>query len=571
MASKDRHPYKTATELTQAFLDECADNLTNQLEMICEIETPSGTIYVSDRNKYVGERFYEARMQFPTISRTIGEWLSEEIEFSTIELELNNADGAYNHILQGGAGFGGWVGRSVSLKLGLRDVASTYREIFGGSITEVGGVGRTTKSIRIMARNRWDKLLLQFPTTAFTIEEFPLLENDKVNTAKPYVLGDWTTGLTDPAQVPAIVVNGGDPQVYDGLRDPVQVVVSVNPLAFLDTAKVYLRRGSDVFLLNSADILSVAAGNNAFSIKQRGVTLITPPGGEEGKFEFSTGDEFFVQVRAPQLDGAYRDNAVEQAREILKVYGGLTSADFTAEWDTLRAKATPAQSAIANIKSRVWVQEPQVVIAYALSLLEQVRCEAFVNAAGKLGLRSVHLEDFVASPPFTLRTWDVERGSFQPNVDERTNFNRARGAFAYNPATNENSQTTGFWKNEASITQVGKAIDRQLVFPNLFVRSDVEAQVVEVLRIASAFPETISCTVTWRALLLELGDFVKVSVDVGAVRFKGVPAMVRYLGYNPQGLKLELRLWSFQMVPFPGWAPGYAGIVGGTGATIVPG
>jgi hypothetical protein len=31
---------------------------------------------------------------------------------------------------------------------------------------------------------------------------------------------------------------------------------------------------------------------------------------------------------------------------------------------------------------------------------------------------------------------------------------------------------------------------------------------------------------------------------------------------------LEARLWSFQMCPFPGWNPGFSGIVGGYNATI---
>jgi len=47
--------------------------------MIVEIETPIGTIYASDRNKYAGSTFYEALLNFPIIRRTVGEWLSNVI------------------------------------------------------------------------------------------------------------------------------------------------------------------------------------------------------------------------------------------------------------------------------------------------------------------------------------------------------------------------------------------------------------------------------------------------------------------------------------------------------------
>jgi hypothetical protein len=46
--------------------------------------------------------------------------------------------------------------------------------------------------------------------------------------------------------------------------------------------------------------------------------------------------------------------------------------------------------------------------------------------------------------------------------------------------------------------------------------------------------------------------------------------MVREIGYSSD-LKLPMKLWSFQMLPFAnpgGWNPSYAGIVGGDLCTI---
>ena len=64
------------------------------------------------------------------------------------------------------------------------------------------------------------------------------------------------------------------------------------------------------------------------------------------------------------------------------------------------------------------------------------------------------------------------------------------------------------------------------------------------------------------------GDFVSVNVTMGATVLENVPAMVRDIGYDPAGLRIPVRVWSLQMVPFPGYSPGYAGIVGGSTATI---
>ena len=60
MSGKDRRRYLTETVLDQEFLDWSQDNLENRLEMIVDIDSPSGMIHASDRNKYVGDTFYEA-------------------------------------------------------------------------------------------------------------------------------------------------------------------------------------------------------------------------------------------------------------------------------------------------------------------------------------------------------------------------------------------------------------------------------------------------------------------------------------------------------------------------------
>lgn len=568
MGSEDRKPFLTSTTLDQAFLDECHDSLLNQIEMMLEVETPVDTIRVSDRNKYVGDAFYEARTVFPVITRSVGEFLNPSLEFSNLQVEINNADGKYNDVLPVGDDYDGWIGRQMTVKLGLRDVSSTYNTIFSGQITEEGGFSRTVKSIIFQARDDFDKLNVKFPNAVFKSSVFPNIEADKENIIIPIVYGDWTDNVEENlASVPATPVNGADPTVNGETShlNNVQIVISENDNTDFDTSEVYCKRGDNICHFNSADIVSVSS-NRTFEIKNY-------DGGGVSQFEdgtdynFERGDQFFVKVKGIDLSG-YDENIIWIARHILMTYGGMASGDFDTNWTTLRDKATPTESAISTFKARVWIQEQQSVIEFVLSLLEQVRVEMFISKDRKLKLLPLHFDAFVASPTYKLRNWDLEKDSFVPKLDERNQFNRAKGVFNYLPNRNDNYQETPIYRNEDAITQAGKEISKKIVFPNLKDMTVVSNQVKEIIKLTSSYLETLTMNLTWRSMLLDIGDFVNVNIDIEGISFSGVPALIREIGYDPQGMKIPVKMWSFQMTPFSGWNPGYDGIVGGSTATI---
>lgn len=576
MSNSDRKPYLTSTVLDQEFLDAAHDNLTNQLEMVVDIQRPDGGfIRASDRNKYVGATFYSARTNFPIITRTIGELLSPEIEFSRLSLEINNVDGFFNDILPAGSDFKTWIGLTVDVRIGLRDVESTYKSIFRGRIADEGGFQRKDKSIVINARNDFDRLNANFPKAVFTKASFPNIDDSLVGVAVPIIYGDWTVNVeTGMASVPAYVVNGLDANVNGDTAHTtnVQLLISDVDLTSFDSSQVYVKRGSLVGIFNSADITNIGAGNRSFEIKQGdggGISLPFDgiPGGDTDPYSYARGDEFFVKVKGKDL-GAYDDNIIWQARDILITYGSVSAGDFDANWATYRDKSSPAQSNISAAKSRIWIQEPQSVIQYVLSLLEQVRIEAFIDRNLKFKLASLHFEDFEADPDFTMRNWDTVLGTFQPRIDERNNFNRAQGTFNFLPNRNENFQSTRILRNDLAITNAGKEISKRIVFPNLFDETFVQLQTQELLRLASSYLENIDVELTWRAMLLDIGNFVKINVQIEGTVFEQVPAMIREIGYDPAGVKIPMRLFSFQMVPFGSWNPGYAGITGGQTATI---
>ena len=568
MSTSDRREYLTATVLDQDFLNNCHDNLTNKLELIIDIDTPTGTLHLSDRNKYVGSTFYEARLKFPVIKRTIGEFLASVVEFSSLKIEINNADGKYNDILPEGSNFDGWIGREVVVKLGLRDVTSTYKEIFRGKISEQGGFKRTMSSVIFVARNKFNDLNVDFPKAVFSTDVFSNLENDLENVIVPIIYGDWTVNVEEnAASIPSFPVNGADIDVNTNFTTNVQFIISNNDNTYFDTSSVFLKRSSTYYPIDSADIVNIT-DNRAFEMRQKNTTPACTTTIDGQLYAYKTGDRFYVKVKGKDL-GSYDDNIIWQARDILINYANVTTAELDGSWETFRDKSSPTESAISTFKSRAWVQDPKKVFSYVLSLLEQVRIEAFIDRNQKIKLSSLHFDDFEASPSFKITNWDIESKSFQPTLDIRNNFNRVKAEFNYYPNRKQQAYETPVFKNSTAITQAGREISKKIIFTNLYEQSVVESQLKEILKLASAYIETINCALTWRSLLLDVGDFVRMSIDIEGTQFDNVPALVRDLGYDPHGIKIPVKLWSMQMLPFPGWAPSYHGITGGYNATII--
>ena len=536
-------------------------------------------IRASDRNKYVvnpitGEGFfYEALLVFPVIRRTVGEFLSPTLEFSSLELTISNVDGRFNGFLPEGPNFDGWVGNNVVVKLGLAELSDSYTTIFEGQVTDQGGFKRSVSSITLVARDKFEAINKTFPSAVFDATTYPNLEEGKENSLIPVVYGDWTTQVEpNLASLPAIPVNGEDPTVNGDTSNVgnVEFVMAAHPVQAFDTTEVYLRRGERAWKIASADIVNVLVGTSpsVFEIKQNSLnmTAVTPDTATQVLL-FGRGDEFFIKAKGKDL-GAYDDNIIAQSQDVLTTYGGVNIGSLDANWATLRDKAAPAESAISTFKSRIYINEPQNVLEFTLSLLEQVRIEAFIDRSLKLKLFPLHLDEFEASPSHTVRNWDVEQASFQPRIDDRTNFNRAQGVFNFLPNRRENLQETSVHRNQAAIDQAGREISKKIVFPNLYEAATVKAQLIETLRITSAYIENVDLTLTWRSLLLDIGDFVKLNVRIQSSEFSEVPAVIREIGYDPAGIKLPMRLWSFQMLPFTGYNPGNPGTVGGSTAIL---
>lgn len=579
MSGRDRRKYLTATVLDQDLLNWSHENLDCRLQIVCEIDTSDEVIRISDRNQYVGGNFYEARTRIPVISRTVGDWLVPEVQFSTLTLDaISNVDGKFNKYLPGGADYSPWINKTVKVRMGLGEQESTYFTIFEGKITDVGGFKRSVQSISITARDIFDSLTGQFPNQVYTVAAFPEMEANYEGRYSPVIYGDWTLNLDpDKAVIPAFAINGANPHVNGSAGDietagyqDLELSITTQPLSYFDPANVYFKSGDLMLLVPQSEVTVVGTGNNRFKIKQNSATW------KEGEaYTYNQGDEFYVRVKGKDI-GSYDDNIVWQARDILMTYGGLSSSKFDASWVTYRDKSTPAISAISTFKSRIFENEPKPAIQYALSLLEQVRLEAFISRDQKLKINSLHFEDWsikqfgtgLNAQAFILKNWDIEQNTFKPSIAEKDIFNRARGVFDYHPNRNENAQQTKVYRNSAAISQIQKEISKQITFPNLYDASVVGDQVKEILKIASASIEIADFTATWRSVLLDVGDIILLNIEIGSIIYQNVPAIIREIGYDPSGFKLPIKLWVLQMAPFNIASTTYPGTVGGYAAEI---
>lgn len=668
MASKNRKPYEGVSEITQAVLDDSQDNLLNGLQAIIDLEAPDGSILrLSDRNIYVGEHFYQALTNFPTVNRTVGDWLGNALVFSEVSLELSNADGRFNNYLPGGADFGTWVGNEVILKIGLGENPSTYKVVFRGYVSNEKGFSRSVKSIVIKARNDFEKVNQEFPNRVYTESVYPVGGSDLWGTPAPIIYGDWTDAVSKgAASLPTVITNGanielinepvsvsierqesnytvfsafdhgvygncyfksegtlpspldsttqyqvptehstyssntfivrdqsgndikvvggwptegvsvisasqgyaengGDPANYP--PDPVRLAVCdpVYGMEYFDRRKVYLLRSSNWYNVPESAIGGYTGQTmNNFNISQTSGWMI-----DDEEYKYKSGDQFFFQgkgVTVDQFSGSFGDgdtNAVNIAKHILINFGNLTEDDFDDTWDTFAVKPRVAQT-----KVRAYIDKPQKAMEYAISLLEQVALEAFVNRDLKFSLNSLYFDDWNANPTYRIDNWDIERGSFKPGIDDRNNFNRGRGVFNFLPDQSANSYSTSYFKNQAAIDQQGNEETKVILYPNLYIKEDVDYFFQETLKLTSSFREVVATNLTARAFLLDIGDFVKLNVNIGSSNYTDVPCMIREIGYDPRSLRIVVKLWALTMIPFPGWEPNYPGTVGGYNATI---
>jgi hypothetical protein len=567
--------YLLATDLDQAELDETFLGGENEIEFIGTLVKTvtigfTVTVYTlrfADRPKYVGDDFYEGRATFPKIFRTIGELQAPSIKFSELEVQLANMDGFYNQYLEGGASYFSFIGAELTIKMGLRDVAASFKTIFQGTVPEDGGSSVSRTDITIHARDKFDALNRRVPLPVINDVDFPSAPQDSFGKMIPFALGDWEHGYNftaDAKTVSAADGSGGSndvkadsPNNFAGGLIGYNVgggffVFSVGTYTPDNAAEVHIKRGDDM-LQTDFDTTPVNTAGY-WSIMVNGLIdtgAVTVP------YVYQSGDIALIKIKVPYAVGEY-SNFIKIAREILYELGDRVSGDLHASsWNTLIAKATPAQSDFTTLKGRIWIgNEKDTVLGSAIGILEGVRVEMYIDRDGLIHLSTLHPEDFPA-PGSATRVDQIElsEADVKQDADDRTFFNEAQINYSFTPATGKTALATGLKKNANSQTLSGKRVAKSIDCPWLYIEADANYQLIEFLRFYSAGLSYITVPMAWVHLRRDLGEFLSINYNIGSLSYTEAPMQIRDTTIDPGDCSVEKKLLSLHNFAYTGYDP----------------
>lgn len=206
------------------------------------ILTPDAIFRVSNQAFYVQDedglnRFIDARVERPpSISVTVGEWLSANYEVSDTSLSINNRDGKYNEFLPLGANYRQWSGAKVNIFVGFGELRSNYYRIFEGQVTTKQGLSTTRDTIEVKAYDKLDLDEVPMPPRTFSSDNFPDIDDTSAGKPIPLVYGDWTVNVADSGSVGATCINALDDTAEE-------FIFKVSDIEMDDITEIYLHRG----------------------------------------------------------------------------------------------------------------------------------------------------------------------------------------------------------------------------------------------------------------------------------------------------------------------------------------
>ena len=572
--------YASATTITQSFLTNTFLAGESQLQAICTITKGSNVIKVSSIPKYVGNTYYEGRAKLPLLKRTIGEFLSTTVQFSESSIEISNVDQLYTPMFVGGANYSTFIGASVVYQIGIADVSGSYINLFSGFVKNQAGTAKNLDSITFTAQDQFGIYNLNTNLPVITQGAFPSAPSDSVGNYIPVVMGDWTVGCNvvrvadvnvkdagSGTDMPAITYTansfyGGVLSYYIGGGNFIFATGNYTP----DTiSNAWLQRGNNLFALNFNSTAQVVGGYYAIN-----VTSVQKSGGGTIGYTYQSGDKVIISVRVAYAASKY-SNIIEQAQRLLIDILGVSISKFHSSWATLISKSTPSQSAITNISSRVWIGDNNTtILEYVASMLEQVRCEMFIDAQGLIRIRSLHFEDWPAvSSMRTIDQFQVVENSLKIELNDKTFMSGLSGTYAFSPLANATMLDYPLLTNSTSQTAIGGVPAQKTIdFPNLYVASDVQNQMTEFLRLFSFPLEYINVSTAWTGLLDELGDFINFNYNLADISYINCPCMIRDIEINLDSGQINYKLLSLYGFNYPNYTSGFANMLSSYNQTV---
>ena len=549
--------YENASSITQDFLDKTFSYGETKLQAVCEITNGSNIIKVSSIPKYVGDDFYEGRAVLPAIKKTLGSFLNPVFQFEDTNISVSNVDGELNKYFINGDSYNTFIGSQIVFKLGISDISSSYIEIFKGDIKNQNGIEQSKDIIQFNAQNILTNYNRTLSLPQITSAVFPSAPSNNIGKKIPVVIGDWTVGcnvvLTGSTKVNVSGTDydaetyttnnfyGGIIGYYIGGGYFVFATGNYTPSTISNT---WLKRGDKLLAVNFNSTAQVVGGYYTCLISS-----IKKSGGGTIAYSYEQGDELIISVSIGS-----DDNLVSQAKKLMTDILGLSLTSFDSSWVTLSSKATPSQSAITTIKSRVWYGDDSTpLIEYINSMLTQVRLKLFVDKNGLFKLFSLHFEDWpTTSSVRKIDKFQVIEQSLKVNLDEQNFICGANANYSFTPTSNATMLTTILKTNNTAKTAIGGSnILKTIDFPNLYVQSDVDNQITEIVRLFSFPLEYLTISTAWTGLLDDIGDFLNIDIQLNGINYQNVPCIIIDKTVNLQTFQIDYKLLSLNGFSYP--------------------
>ena len=556
---------------------------TNRIRLFAIIGAENNQIKVSDRNGYFQNYFYEARAEMPSFERSMPDAASASLKFSEIKIKVHNLDKKYTKYLPFGSEYRPFISENVLVSLAF-DGADVGMLIFNGVINSEGGVSYDKDSITFTARDNLEKINTKLPLPTINTATYPNAPEDSIGKMIPFCLGDFSYGFD--------IEEGGATSTsvfIDQSKEQRNCRVWTNQPSFSGGVIGYnVGGGRFVFCIGGNHLnynfyplqmtnILLKRGNYLFECYYNESVLFT--GGywgveiyalvEDGTYApleyiYESGDVVLINLKmsiSQTYNALYDDNLVLQLGQFLITCGRLNKDDFFWYLEQDGYFFLPfwnkesTYSNILNTKSRFWVGDDSTnVLNYALSMARQVRLDLYSNI-GKVHLKAFHMETILDYENSIVEKDMIVESSLKFTQDSKNFFTSARASFAFCPFVNSNAMKTEAYFNLDTELKVNRRIDKQIDFPNLYIKEQVVTNLKEYVKFFSGGIDEISFTMAWPAIDFELGYVLFCSFDIGGIEYKRVPILVRSLNVLSNCTGVEISGYSLANFSVPGWNP----------------
>jgi hypothetical protein len=545
------------------------------------IDDTAGILRFADKPLFVDGHFYDARIKIPEIKNQLSELLDPALEFSEVEITIDNNDGAYNKYLVGGAQYTSFIGAKCRISYGVGDVASTgYIQIFEGLVHQEGAASRNVKTITFRARDVLANLIGMKLTpdviSATMTPATPVSVTFNENVTWPYVLGDWSydrytnTGFgglgTNDNNIRDVAVCEGIKGTYLGIYEFTgKGLVGENGQAFTgqlhvvavcdtvvapdhmqkvgDTNNTAVKFRPHNFVIQNDQIISI--GNlvydffrfNATDTKHYYVfdgfwqSAVT-----SNVYTWQSGDVFiFYTYPATIADAKTNDDPVTMAKTMLLSFGLLTEPNF--DGFTWGDYATPGQSF-----RWYYEKDDRTLIQIVLSILKQHRLDLFLTKELTVKLCSLRTEKLpTPAGSRQIENLDISEDSVQIELLRKEFMNYAQGKFNFLPVSGETIDSTAVRRNLQSSVKSSNFSGKLIDLPNHADPTITTAHVDELVRLFAAGLEFVDFQLSYKHIDIEPGEFVTVSFSPGFTVFDNVPMQVRSVNIDPETAFIQVR------------------------------